>query len=423
MLTLRRSTVFTVGLLIAVAGCGGGGPSGPPVIAQGATTATGTVPTEGGTLRLDDGSAIVVAAGALTTPAQLTMSKVSGLPAGAPEGPNKQLPVGSVFTTGPHGKTFVMPIEVRIALPAQTQAKDLLLFTQAGDGTDWVEVANVNVNGTNASVQTMHFSHWAWFPKPGSLLDVPTTGEAYLSTAAVLDMAGGWGYYVVLPAHNRRQIHKAALTAGAQFTVIYTAEPGEQIQVVAAGPEGVFFFREDVGMIARMNQDGSNVQLDWAHVGDKLWGRRGQTTSTQLFIDTLMIPLATGIPVELPFTFTDNCALSPDRTRAGCVGYDIDTATLAQTKVLGASNGDVVTDGTHWYFMSNSLEQTGYVTKAPYGSDEGTVLIPTTTTFEHMTIQGNTLYVSEHIGEHGSLHQDHGIQQGHRSQGYFEGAE
>jgi len=190
------STIITLGLLVLTfTSCGGDNSKNdsqdPPVFARGATSATGTVTAEGGTMRLEDGSAIVVPPGAVAAPVELTLSAANGIPAGAPAGPDGRLPVGAVLSTIPHGQTFLKPVELRVALPAGTAAAAVRLFTQAGNGGAWTPVQGVKVNGKLASVATTHFSHWGWFAEVGSDEDLPTTGPAYIQTTAVLDLPGG----------------------------------------------------------------------------------------------------------------------------------------------------------------------------------------------------------------------------------------
>jgi|HubBroStandDraft_6_1064221.scaffolds.fasta_scaffold83343_3 hypothetical protein len=120
----------------------------------------------GGTVTAGDGSSVEIPAGALSSMTTITMEVVapSLLPGGGVSG-------GAAFTVGPAGQTFLAPITITLtldptALPAMTEASDLVIFTTSEGTTDhayWL--ATRLVDGKHLSAQTTHFS-WIWIGDP-----------------------------------------------------------------------------------------------------------------------------------------------------------------------------------------------------------------------------------------------------------------
>lgn len=389
-------------LALSTVACGGGaGEPGDslPVVGEGDTSASGTVDEGGGILRLADGSAVVVPPGAVSGATALSLSSALGAPQGAPAGPDGRAPLWNVLTVTPHGQVFARPVELRLWPPPGLPGERVSLFTQAGDGTAWSPVAGVTFREDGlAAVETDHLSHWAWFAEPG--------GAAAIADSALVDPENGVAYYVAYnPPSKTWELRRASLAAGASFETLFVEAPGSTLTVVAQGPEGLFFLRDGPALLARMSLDGSELDPAWANLaGQATYFKRGFVTATHVYFDHLRVPLATGVPEESPFpvSVSGGCALSADRARAGCTGYELDL--VGETSLqprdefhIQVPNGDVATDGTHWYFMTAENAPEGRVLKVAYGSSEAVTLLDTSGA-SRLALSGTTLLVGGDSG-------------------------
>ena len=403
MTSLSRTRVFVALAVVLATGCSDGGVE-LAVVAQGENEAQGEVGPEGGQLVLANGSSIQVPQGAVNQPVELKISRSDGLPPKTPMGPGDRQPSGPVVTTEPHGQEFNKDVEVRVAMPAGLSADRVTLYTHSGaEGTAWQPVPGVTFDEKKrtGSARTGHFSHWAWFevypttsPEDAGLGSAEDgglgggSGDAghggaapSIPTMAVLDTDGHRAYWAqFLPALDRHQLVAADLSPGAPFEVLYeeTAGPSAFMQVVAVGPEGVFFYRSESRTIGRVDHGGGGLQASWATVTSLSVVTEGFVTPTHLYLGStgFRIPLATGVLETSPVQAGRGCALSPDRKRAACVGfeYDLEGGSIIQPMFQGTpvGNGGSATDGAYWYFTPSSGSAPIY--KAAYGSNSAELL-------------------------------------------------
>jgi hypothetical protein len=152
-----------------------------------ATKKSETVGATGGTVALDDGTQVVVPAGALATPTAITVEAVPN--AVPPDGTDA---VGKTYRFGPEGLTFQTPVVVTLAvaadlLPPDRTIDEVAIFTAPGDTTAFTPLATSVADSHHVSAGTSHFSRFLPVigKKRGADFGVPTDGAVSSGDLAV----------------------------------------------------------------------------------------------------------------------------------------------------------------------------------------------------------------------------------------------
>jgi len=140
-----------LGLVAALAGCGGGATPGP-------ATAPSVVGSAGGTVTGDGGASVSVPGGALDHDVTITISREASAAPPLPYADSVE-PVSSVFTITPHGLGFQAPVTVTLPIdPALVRDGDQLVVLKAQPAGTWVVHAEAVRQGASVAVAVRDFS-------------------------------------------------------------------------------------------------------------------------------------------------------------------------------------------------------------------------------------------------------------------------
>jgi len=131
-------------LLLILAACG----------ASTGDTASKKVGPYGATVSGTQGTSVVIPAGALTQPTDITISKDS---TGAPPIPASYLAIGDMYALTPHGTMFAVPVTVNIPFnEMQTDGRTptLLKTNAARDGWEPIDTATENATTMQAQIDS-----------------------------------------------------------------------------------------------------------------------------------------------------------------------------------------------------------------------------------------------------------------------------
>lgn len=140
-------------LLLALAGCGGGGGE-----RDGGTPSTGqVVGTAGGTVLGPNGASVVIPAGALASDVTINVAQTS---AGSPPLPGGFTALGQMFAFTPHGTSFAVPVMVTMPFdPALVPAGVTPELYKTNAQNEWVPVPGAVFSATSVTAQFTGFSH------------------------------------------------------------------------------------------------------------------------------------------------------------------------------------------------------------------------------------------------------------------------
>ncbi|MEP7302711.1 MAG: beta-propeller fold lactonase family protein [Caldimonas sp.] len=151
MTTSLIRAVVMVGLVVWIAGCGGGGDD--PAASPGVET----IGAAGGTALGGDGAQVVFPKDALRGETTVRIAKDS---TGAPPLPAGAAPAGAVYMITPHGETFAVHAEVSIPVEVTDIAdnQQLLLVTAEPGDTQWRVLSGATYGNGVLRAPVMHFS-------------------------------------------------------------------------------------------------------------------------------------------------------------------------------------------------------------------------------------------------------------------------
>jgi hypothetical protein len=189
----------------------GTGPTGGATTAPGFTTilTTQTIQPSGGSVSASSGGSTVsvtIPAGALTTPAQITLSTgspsgLSGLPSGA--SPIVALGVSIDVNGSKYTGTFNSPITVTISNPGITTADQLLVYDPASgsyvSASQASNVANVTVSAGKITLQILSDPYVVVSAATGAAATTAVTGATSATTGVpvLAEVLGGAGLLAV----------------------------------------------------------------------------------------------------------------------------------------------------------------------------------------------------------------------------------
>jgi hypothetical protein len=112
----------------------------------------------GGTVKIGDGTAVAIPAGALASPTNISIAPASG--AASPAGATT---VGPAYLFGPEGTQFSEPVQVTLSytpgqLPMGKSASDIVVYTAPANGSTFTALETNVVDSTHVSAPTTHFS-------------------------------------------------------------------------------------------------------------------------------------------------------------------------------------------------------------------------------------------------------------------------
>jgi len=153
-IVLQSFRVLATGLLVALAGCGGG--SGEEADAAAEAAEGAVVGPAGGTVTGPNGVTVVVPAGALASNVTIAVTQTS---ASAPALPGTLTGLGPMFALTPHGTTFALPVTITLPFDATSVpagATPELYKTDAQDA--WTPVAGAVFSATSVTASITSFS-------------------------------------------------------------------------------------------------------------------------------------------------------------------------------------------------------------------------------------------------------------------------
>jgi hypothetical protein len=203
------------------------GAGGSPAV----KTTTHISAAEGGTVKAEDGTSLVIPPGALEADADITLA------VGAASNGAKS----SVYTFGPDGLKFTKPATLSIKTAGLTAPSGQALALAVLDGTTWTPLDGSMVASDAVSAPILHFSQYAIIFSDNSAFTALCAANNAAFTACGGDPTGAWKLTEVCPGAGASLIQectdkssitgKTKWTSAAEDGLVYTFSGGNTWQI------------------------------------------------------------------------------------------------------------------------------------------------------------------------------------------------
>jgi hypothetical protein len=267
------------GLLLALAGCGGGEESPPPAPPAPPPAQPGTlIGAAGGTVTGPSGSTVVIPAGALTTEVRINIEQIT---AGAPALPSGFVAHGQMFAFTPHGTSFAVPVTMTLPFdPAGVPAGSTPVFYKTINAqTGWEEISGATFGVSSVSAQVTGFSdatvvipplqrndpsrNWSFSVLPGNgggYFDLQGTGSSGTQVGGQLERIVNFG--PVPPELDEEMVTFTGTrpSDGQASGMVFGSASGETYGVFAEAPYTRYGSTAPIGGRTNLNQSQSYIK-------------------------------------------------------------------------------------------------------------------------------------------------------------------